>query len=369
MKILIPANLFYPSTLGGPANAVYWLARGFASDLHSVTVITTNVSVSNSWIKPDEWKFFDGLSVKYCSGHLKFSWRLIVESLKQLRRNDIVLLGSIFYFPLLPVAICSLILKKKLIWSPRGELFDSAINNNKLKLAYLKFLKWVLSRRVIFHATSEAEALTVRTHMGNNAQIRVIPNYMVLPDRAQRSESHPQYLLYMGRLAPIKAIDRLLLGLMCSDAFMKSDMVLKIAGPRDGDYYQELYSIVEQNENLRNKVEFLGNIVGDAKYKLYADAYAVVLPSHSENFGNVVVESLSQGTPVIASKGTPWEVLYKSGAGYWVNNTPEAIGQAIDDMIKIPPVDYMKMREKALMLSSRFDVFQHMSEWHAIIES
>ena len=53
------------------------------------------------------------------------------------------------------------------------------------------------------------------------------------------------------------------------------------------------------------------------------------MPSHNENFGNVVVESLSQGTPVIASTGTPWKILEKYHAGYWIKNNPENIAKKI----------------------------------------
>lgn len=58
--------------------------------------------------------------------------------------------------------------------------------------------------------------------------------------------------------------------------------------------------------------------------------------SHSENFGNVIIlESLSQGTPVVASKGTPWEELNINNAGYWIDNSPDNIGQTIDKLISM----------------------------------
>ena len=48
---------------------------------------------------------------------------------------------------------------------------------------------------------------------------------------------------------------------------------------------------------------------GEEKNKVIASNMALVLPSKSENFGNVVLEALAQGTPVIASKNTPWQIL------------------------------------------------------------
>ena len=40
-----------------------------------------------------------------------------------------------------------------------------------------------------------------------------------------------------------------------------------------------------------------------------------------KNFGNVVLEALAEGTPVVTSKGTPWQDLENEKAGFWVENT------------------------------------------------
>ena len=68
------------------------------------------------------------------------------------------------------------------------------------------------------------------------------------------------------------------------------------------------------------------------------------MPSHNENFGNVVVESLSQGTPVIASTGTPWQILQKYKAGYWISNSPEKIAEILDDVLILSKQEYNLMR-------------------------
>lgn len=67
-------------------------------------------------------------------------------------------------------------------------------------------------------------------------------------------------------------------------------------------------------------VVFTGPVYSEAKDWMYRHAWVSVLPSHSENFGGVVVEALAQGTPVIASKGTPWQILEESGCGWWTEN-------------------------------------------------
>lgn len=76
-------------------------------------------------------------------------------------------------------------------------------------------------------------------------------------------------------------------------------------------------------------VVFAGPVYSAAKDWMYRHAWVSVLPSHSENFGGVVVESLAQGTPVIASKGTPWQALEKNGCGWWVDATPDKLAEAL----------------------------------------
>ena len=61
-------------------------------------------------------------------------------------------------------------------------------------------------------------------------------------------------------------------------------------------------------------------LYGDEKSKAYFGADLFILPSHSENFGVAVAESLAHGCPVIVSKGAPWSQLESKGCGWWTNN-------------------------------------------------
>src|SRR5207249_1017724 len=62
----------------------------------------------------------------------------------------------------------------------------------------------------------------------------------------------------------------------------------------------------------------------------------LVVPSHTENFGNVVAEGLAHAVPVIVSTGTPWRRLEEVGCGLWVNNDPESLAKAIEQMGRMP---------------------------------
>jgi glycosyltransferase involved in cell wall biosynthesis len=80
---------------------------------------------------------------------------------------------------------------------------------------------------------------------------------------------------------------------------------------------------------LQYRVVFGGHVQEEMKNTCFAEADVCVVPSYSENFGMVVLESLAHGVPVIASKGSPWSRIEEKGCGFWVDNTPEILADAV----------------------------------------
>ena len=371
IRVLISAGLFYPSKLGGPANTLHWLAKALVSKNVSVTVVSTSNHIDKGLVAFDEWTEIDNIRVRYCTAKSKLSSRVFFHSIQELFKNDVVLISSIFYIPSFFIALFAALTSKEIIWSPRGELFNSAINGSKTKLLYVRLLRFLFSKRVILHATSSIEQREIEKHFGSSVRTIVIPNYMELHEKKDRLGSESKYFLYVGRIAPIKALDNLLLGLSKSDVFMKSDYKLLIAGGVEKQfegYYNKLFQILSENAALKEKVVFLGNVEGDQKFQLYADAYYSILVSHSENFGNVVIEALSQGTPVIASHGTPWQKLVDSKAGQWIDNNENEIAKSIDKVIAMDEENYLLVRENAYKLALEFDVYSNVDNWIKVLQ-
>src|SRR5690606_13297953 len=100
------------------------------------------------------------------------------------------------------------------------------------------------------------------------------------------------------------------------------------------NYLDHLHRLIDEL-NLAEHVEFRGHVIGDDKEIAYAESYALILPSESENFGNVVIEAMNHGTPVIASKGTPWSILEAWKCGYHIKNSPEEIAESLDKLISL----------------------------------
>ena len=328
-------------------------------------VVTSNKYIEKGLVEFDKWTNVDNIRIRYCTTNSKLNHRVILNSIKELKKCDVLSLSSIFYIPSFFIAFFAAFGSKKIIWSPRGELFESAIGDSRIKFLFIRILKMLFSKRVIFHVTSKYEEQQVEKYFGNKVKIVVIPNYIELPKQLERNDVDDKYFLYVGRIAPIKALDNLLLGLAKSELFTLSRYKMLIAGGVENqfeNYYEKLQQILNDDKRLKNKVVFLGNIDGREKYKLYANAYFSILVSHSENFGNVVLEALSQGTPVIASRGTPWGKLIANRAGFWINNNEDDIANCIDEAIGLGHEEYLQYRNNALAFTKKFDIYENIDK-------
>ena len=128
-------------------------------------------------------------------------------------------------------------------------------------------------------------------------------------------------VLFLGRLHEKKGGD-LLLNSFANIASKHSDAHLVYVGP-DGGIKNSLEKRTSEL-GLNERVTFLGALHGNAKWPCYAAAEVFALPSHQENFGITVAESLSCSTPVlISNKVNIWEEVVAANAGIAAEDTQE----------------------------------------------
>ncbi len=328
-----------------------------------VTIITTSLGAEKK-IAADTWlETLYGKVIYHTALLHTLPGNMLLTVRQKLPACDVVHLNSIFYPPSLLTALMAVWYKKPVIWSPRGELDEKAlVYSTWKKKPVLWFISRYLLKRIVFHTTSPEESVRVRTVLGTQAQIVEIPNFMEIPDLV-REHSPTPYFLCIGRIHPKKALENLIAALPLSRAFIQSNYSLKIVGD-DQNIYGELLKRKVKELALENKVEFTGLVEGEAKQRLYAGAYFSILPSHTENFGNVVIESLAQGTPVIASQGTPWQILETEKAGIWTSNDPDGLAAAMDRALNLSPDNYNGYREKSLaVVKEHFDIKSNVHVW------
>jgi glycosyltransferase involved in cell wall biosynthesis len=108
--------------------------------------------------------------------------------------------------------------------------------------------------------------------------------------------------------------------------------VLVIAGSDLIGYRKDVEQLVKKL-GLGNSVVITGEVQGEMKDALLANAEVFVLPSYSENFGIVVAEAMAWGRPVIASTGTPWKEVADVGAGWWVAPEEDTLAKALAEAL------------------------------------
>ena len=150
---------------------------------------------------------------------------------------------------------------------------------------------------------------------------------------------------FIGRVAAIKGIDNLLKAFSsgeCHENAAVSDWQLVITGPDQEGHTTELKSLAREL-NIEDRVVFTGPKFGEELQAAYAEADIFVLPSHSENFGSVVIEALAHEIPVITTKGTPWRELVNRGCGWWVDVGVEPLEKALFEAMSLTDEERREM--------------------------
>jgi glycosyltransferase involved in cell wall biosynthesis len=235
-------------------------------------------------------------------------------------------------------------------------------NGSPFKKVWLNIFVRPFANEVLWHATSLQERKEILSHFPN-AKITTIPLPIDLSPYKEnktaknfynRFYSHhlpnPLIIISMGRLQKKKGFDILIRSF--NNTLSKfPQLLLFIAGEDEGEK-APLEKLI-QELNLKEKVFFTGVLQGEDKIAFLQNADLFVLPSHNENFGLVYLEALAAGTPIVASKETPWQEVEDYGCGKWVNNTVEETSEAIVEMLsrKDPEV-----REKARKLAEKYSM-------------
>lgn len=219
------------------------------------------------------------------------------------------------------------------IVSPRGTLAAAAMRSGSwIKSAFWPLIQAPsLDSTTLFHATSLGECADIRAR-GFKQPVAVIPNGVDVPPPASRREGPPT-VLFLGRIHPSKGVDTLLHA-WSQISGAHPEWRLRIVGPDNGGHLAVMRRLAE---SLRlPRVAFDGPLTGSAKFQAYADASVYALPTHFENFGMTVAESLGMGTPVIVTKGAPWHELEHRQCGWWIDSGVDACAKALHSAMGMP---------------------------------
>jgi glycosyltransferase involved in cell wall biosynthesis len=222
-------------------------------------------------------------------------------------------------------------------------------------------------RKPTIHALRKADGIVAVSHniasrlkeMGvEESKVRVIhdgvDHSLFAPgDKARERErlgipSNAKFLLFVGNLVPVKAVDVLLRA--CSSPIM-CDVPFELAIVGQGSLRVTLEKLAREL-GIDRKVKFHGTIPQVDLPRWYRAADVFILPSHSEGVPNVLLEASACGTPWVASRvgGIP-EIAHLGTSRLVAPNTPAELSEAVFNTITVtqnlPPMG-PKRREEAV---------------------
>lgn len=154
-------------------------------------------------------------------------------------------------------------------------------------------------------------------------------------------------LLFVGRLHPVKGCD-LLLDAFLACAELDESLCLVFAGP-DQEGLQKKLETVAKNYGLHSRVIFTGMITGNQKWDAYRSAELFILPSHHENFGVTVAESLACGLPVlITDQVNIHDEISADGAGLVAEASADGITLKLNQWLMLNRAEREKFSKRAV---------------------
>ncbi len=308
MKILHVVPTYLPAWRhGGPILAVHGLCKALAARGHEVTVFTTDVHGDGTLDVPlGRPVAVDGVEVRYFPvrslRRLYWAPGLAEAARTEAARFDAVHLHSVFLWPTSAVARVAERADVPYVLSPRGMLVPELIRERGRwrKLAWMALAeRRTIERAAALHATSDLEAGEAARLGFPLPPVAVVPNGIdpepwdgdlgALSPAVRGTVEGGPFLLFLGRLSWKKGLDRLIPALA-----EVPGAVLAVAGNDEEGQGPKLERLARDS----GRVRFLGPVHGADKAALLRRAAALVLPSRSENFGNVVLESWAAGRPV-----------------------------------------------------------------------
>jgi len=323
---------------GGPSRSVRALANAQASLGETVDLLATSEagqSVVSAAHEAAAIRTFPRVAPRWLSRSPALRQHLAKASYDCLHNHALWLL------PLRYAGEAARRLDVPLIISPRGMLSGWAHRHRRWRKRAAELLvhPGAFAAADGWHATSPEEAGDIKA-LGFTQPVCVSPNGVALPaaDELASARSTWHELCPATRQRPVALFysrfhrkKRLLELIELWLARPRGDWLLLIAGVAEDYTAAELGAMI----NARGAAERIAVFDGTGRPAPYAVASLFLLPSHSENFGLVIAESLAAGVPALVTDTTPWGGLATNDCGWCVSW--EMFPQALATALACPP--------------------------------
>lgn len=334
MKILVFVSHYLPGhKSGGPVRTIANMTEALG-DQFEFRIITSDRDLgdetSYTGITVDHWNRVGKGWVYYASPNmhgLSLWLQLIRDS-----PHDVLYLNSLFspFFTLLPLLIrrwSSITSGKPIIVAPRGELSPGALQlKSHKKAAFLRLAKrFNLYSDVLWHASTVDEQALLLATFGESSRIHVARDLPASVPPLQSFTSHQDHsdflrVAFVSRISKMKNLDFALRILARS----RLPIRFQIWGPvEDQAHWGDCQGLMESlPKNIQ--AQYCGILDHEQVNSVLSQYDLFFLPTRGENYGHVIAEALSAGTPVLISNETPWRHLDEAGVGWDLALTNES---------------------------------------------
>ena len=265
----------------------------------------------------------------------------------QLRPDVIVVIGTTRAFVNVPATKGYPVIAKEYFTVDHRSQLTSALSR-----------RWTARHAQAILTLSDYDAEIYRQCYGAKKAV-VIPNPLSL-SAPQPSSLQNKVVLGLGRMSYVKGFDLLL---KAWQQVQHTDWELHLVG--DGNWRPKLQQMVA-NLHLRNVCFYPATADVELHYR---NASLFVLPSRSEAFGNVLLEAMSVGLPVVAFDcgAGPKAIIQDKETGIIVPaEDTAAMAHALDELMD-NPVRCKEMSEAALLRMKQYDIDTIMAQWETLL--
>lgn len=233
------------------------------------------------------------------------------------------------------------------------ELFNTEFSNIKdtpegrhIRDVVTRADKKYLSEAKRIYANSQNVSNRMRRFTG----LASVPLYHPCPDMDKfYSGEYGDYILMPSRINITK---RQFLAVEAM-ALTKSPVKLCIVGKADNDYEKQRLLKLIKEKKLGDKIKYLDFVSQEEKFKLYANARAILFIPWDEDYGYITLEAMAASKAVITANdsGGPLEFVESGKNGLVAEPTPESLAASMDEifMSKTMPKQFGKKSKEFLI--------------------
>jgi glycosyltransferase involved in cell wall biosynthesis len=345
VRLLLAIPYYAPAyAFGGSVTVAETVVTEVLAAGHHVTVATTDVSDEHRRLARDtpalpagaEVVRFPNVSHRLAAelnGYLPRGMRRWTR--RNAGRFDVVLLHDIYSAVSVLAARGATRAGVPYALQPLGTLSPAAERGRPLaKRTFL--LLWgnrtVSDATALVHSTAEEGRDFLNAGACEDRLVR-LPLPLELPSIGEQGKEDRPTISYVGRLHPIKRIDRLIEATAIARRHIP-ELQLHIVGP--GDRHGRELGALAEHLGIADAVTFFGFVSPEEKLRLLARSHLSALLSASEGLPMAALEAMACGTPVVLSEGCHLPEVHER-AGLVVPGGAQDAAEAIVTLLRDDP--------------------------------